>query len=501
MSIDRRAFLRYTGVASGFLVLGDLPRSWGDDPATLRPKSFFLSGNFAPVHEEVTADDLPIIGRIPPGLEGMFVRNGPNPQFTPKGNYHWFDGDGMLHGVRLQAGKASYRNRYVRTAGWEAERRAGKALYGGISDPPDMTKVMAGDPPFKNAANTALVWHDGRLLALWEAGPPHIIRVPSLETAGVHTYGGKLKHPFTAHPKVDPETGEMFLFGYQLMAKPYLQYSVVNAQGELVRTLAIDIPEPVMMHDFALSSRHVIFLDLPEVFDMKRALSGKHPLWFNRNRPARFGIMPRQGTADQIRWFESPACFIFHVLNAYDEGEAVVLQACRMPEFPDIVEFGTSHPTDRDGNMPVPSVLYQWRFDLRTGKVSEGPLDDQPSEFPRVNELRLGRKTRFGYAGLAGTNVRFSGLLKFDLEKRRTEQHQHGPGRFGGEGVFVPKPEGTAEDAGWLLTYVHDEAQGKSELVIIDAEDFASPPVARVQLPQRVPYGFHGTWVDAKNLG
>lgn len=501
MSIDRRDFLRYTGMASGFLVLGDLPTVCADEPRPARQQSPFLEGNFAPVHEEVTADDLPVVGELPKELDGMFVRNGPNPQFPPKGRYHWFDGDGMLHGVRLQGGKASYRNRFVRTAGFEAERRAGKALYGGLSDPPGTTQVAAGEQPFKNAANTALVWHDGKLLALWEGGAPHLVRVPSLETVGVHNYGGKLKHPFTAHPKVDPETGEMFLFGYQFMARPYLQFSIVNARGELVKTVPIDIPQPVMMHDFAVSARHAIFLDLPELFDLKRAMSGKHPLWFDKSRAARFGILPLHGAAQEIRWFEAPSCFMFHVLNAYDDGSAVVVQGCRAAEFPDLIEFGASHPSDRKVASKYQAVLYQWRFDLATGKVNEGPIDDQPSEFPRVNERLLGRKTRYGYAGLVGDELRFSGLLKYDLEKQQTQKHEHGPGRFGGEGVFVPKPDGRAEDAGWLITYVHDEAAGKSELVIVDGQEFRRPPVARVQLPQRVPYGFHGAWVDGKHLG
>ncbi|HMP01837.1 MAG TPA: carotenoid oxygenase family protein [Gemmatales bacterium] len=501
MSLDRRDFLAYTGFATGLLVLGDLPQSLAQDtPPPGKPKSPFLEGNFAPVHEEVTADDLPVIGKLPAELDGMFVRNGPNPQFPPKGQYHWFDGDGMLHGVRIQGGRASYRNRYVRTAGWEAEAKAGKALFGGLADRPDLAKVMAGESPFKNAANTALVWHDGRLLALWEAGLPHAIRVPSLETVGPYNYGGKLKHPFTAHPKVDPETGEMFLFGYQFMAKPYVQYSVVNSQGELVRTVPIDIPQPVMMHDFALSERHAIFMDLPELFDLRRAMAGKHPLWFDKERAARFGILPRHGAAGDIRWFEAPPCYVFHVLNAYDDGDEVVLQACRSPEFPDILEFGTAHPSD-EGGAQNRTVLYQWRFNLRTGRVAEGPLDDRSTEFPRVNDQRLGRRTRFGYAGQVGAGAGFSGLVKYDLDKGQAEQHDHGQGRFGGEGVFVPRPDAAAEDAGWLITFIHDDAAGKSELVVVDAQDFKAKPVARIVMPQRVPYGFHGAWVEGKHLG
>ncbi|HBE21778.1 MAG TPA: 9-cis-epoxycarotenoid dioxygenase, partial [Cyanobacteria bacterium UBA11367] len=179
----------------------------------------YLEGNFAPVQSEITAEDLPVIGELPADLNGMFVRNGPNPQFPPKGQYHWFDGDGMLHGVHISNGKATYRDRYIQTRGWKIEHEAGHAIWTGLLEPPQKDNPYG---PYKNVANTALVWHDNRLLALWEGGEPHSIEVPSLETVGSYTYGGNLKSPFTAHPKVDPVTGEMMFFGYSLAQPPYL---------------------------------------------------------------------------------------------------------------------------------------------------------------------------------------------------------------------------------------------------------------------------------------
>jgi carotenoid cleavage dioxygenase len=271
MSHSRRDFLGSSLFAAGLWIMGGR-HSHADatNPKPEWPKNPFLQGNFGPVHEEVTAEDLPVVGKIPSELDGMFVRNGPNPQFPPLGNYHWFDGDGMLHGVRIRDGKASYRNRYVRTDGWKEEKEASKAVYYGFLDPPDLKRLATGKPPFKNTANTALVWHNGKLLALWEGGPPHEIKVPSLDTIGPYQFGGKLKHAFTAHPKVDLTTREMLCFGYNPVAKPYVLYTVVNAQGQIVRTTPIDIPKPVMMHDCAVTQRHTLFLDLPEIFDFSQ---------------------------------------------------------------------------------------------------------------------------------------------------------------------------------------------------------------------------------------
>lgn len=459
------------------------PQAWPDNP--------FLQGNYAPVHEEITAEQLKVIGELPKSLQGMFVRNGPNPQFPPKGNYHWFDGDGMLHGVLLRDGQASYRNRHVRTAGFEEERDAGKSLWGGLLDPPDMNRILAGQDPFKNTANTALVWHDGRMLALWEGGPPHEIRLPALETVGKYTYDGQLAHPFTAHPKLDPDSGEMIFFGYQVVA-PYLQHSVVAADGTLSKTTAIDLPRSVMMHDFAVTKNYSVFMDLPVTLSVARSMRAQPMMKYKPEFVARVGILPRHGDGDSIRWFEIEPCYVFHTLNAYEEGQTVVLEACRFESFPDMLAGGTSKSSDPlAGGGPEAPKLHRWKFDLNSGAVNESPLDDLSVEFPRVNDRLLGRSAQFGYA----MTTEESGLVKYDLTKGTRETHAHGPGRDGGEGVFVSQPGSTSEDEGWLLTYVYDQAENRSELVVVDAQDMAGPPVARVLIPARIPFGFHGLWV------
>ena len=451
----------------------------------------FLERNFAPVQHEITADSLTIIGELPSDLSGMFVRNGPNPQFPPIGRYHWFDGDGMLHGVEIRDGIAQYHNRYIRTEGFTIEQEAGHALWTGLLEPPNPQNPHG---PVKNTANTALVWHAGQFLALWEGGAPHVIKLPSLETVGRHTYQDKLVSAFTAHPKVDPITGEMMFFGYSLAQPPYLQYGIVSATGELLRTVPIDLPIGVMMHDFAITEHYTIFMDLPLTFRPERMQRGEPVFMFEPESPSRFGILPRYGDNGTIRWFESPACYVFHTLNAYEEGDEVVLVACRMNSTNVLVEDPT--PVETEGEQ---ARLYQWRFNLNTGQVREEALDDCISDFPRVNEQYLGRVTRYGYTAKMAPEPMpvFDSLIKYDLSQGTSQTHKFGTGRYGGEAVFVPRPGATVEDDGWLLTFVYDTREDTSELVVVNAQDMTASPVARILIPQRVPYGFHGAWVAA----
>ncbi len=490
MPLDRRHFLQ-SSITLPWLVSRDLAAS--QEPPSGWPNSPFLSGNFFPVHKETEHAKLKVVGAIPAELDGLFVRNGPNPQFPPKGNYHWFDGDGMLHAVRLREGAATYRNRYVQTAGFETERKAGRALFGGILDKPDLKKVAAGESPFKNAANTSLVWHAGKLLAQWEGGEPHAIRVPTLETAGLHSFKGKLKHAWSAHPKVDPSSGEMIGYGYDIKP-PFVSFSVVNAKGELVRTTPVDLKRPTMIHDFAITTNYLIFPEQPQTFDFKRAIAGQSPWYFDEKLPTRLGLIARKGETP-ARWFEAKPGFFFHTLSAHEDGDTVVLHACRFPRFPSELGFGDT-PANKEPNK---SVLYRWVMNLKRGTLTEGPIDDQATEFPRMNESRTGMKHRFGYCGEEGGDL-FSAYRKFDLDKGTVIRHELGKGRTGGEAIFVPRSEATMEDDGWLITFVFDQANEKSELLILECQDFTAKPVARVLLPVRVPYGFHGTWIPGTEL-
>ena len=460
----------------------------------------YLLGNYAPIREETTADDLKVIGELPLDMDGIYVRTGPNPQFDPKGQYHWFDGDGMLHGVRVKDGKASYRNRYVQSKGYLEEKAEGQAVYYGLME---MEKNFAQGRGYKNQGNTALVWHDGQLLTLMEGAEPHAVKVPGLETLGTYDFCGKLISSFTAHPKVDEKTGEMMFFGYNPMAAPYVQYSLVSKDGELQFTRPIDVPRGVMMHDFAVTEHYTIFMDLPLTFSVERAMKGGPVLAFERDLPARYGILPRHGGNDDIKWFEMPAHYVFHTSNAWEDGDDVVLHACRL-ESTNVLQPGgapSKELTDVYGNATDSmAVMHRWRFNMKTGTFKEEQIDDIATDFPRVDDSLVGYGCRFSYnARFArkepGHPPAFEGINKYDLQTGRMETHLHGKERYGGEPVFVARSGGKDEDDGWLVTYVYDEIEGTSEMVVVDAKNMGGAPIARVIVPARVPYGFHGAWV------
>jgi carotenoid cleavage dioxygenase len=429
---------------------------------------FHLRGNYAPVSQEVTAFDLPVEGAIPPELAGLYLRNGPNPKSG--WSAHWFLGDGMLHGVRLEGGRAAwYRNRWVRT----------RSLEEGLS----FVREDGSVDRSVGVANTAVVSHAGRILALVESSFPTEV-TGELETLGPYDFAGRLTTAMTAHPKLCPVTGELHFFGYAF-APPFLTYHRVDAAGKLVRSEVIEVPGPTMIHDFAITRDHVVFMDLPVVFDPALVAQGRFPYRWSDDYGARVGVMPRGGPGAGVRWFEVEPCYVFHPLNAWDDGGAVVADVARYREL-----------WREDSGVFDPARLHRWRLDLATGRASEQALDDRAIEFPRVDERRVGLAHRFGWAVASPTSVvEPNALVKYDLASGKVEAHEFGPGRAPGEGVFVPASAGAGEDEGYVLAYVHDASRDGSELVILDAARFAGRPVARIRLPQRVPFGFHGAWV------
>ena len=390
---------------------------------------------------------------------------------------------------------------YVRLAG-RRKKNAGKALYGSFLDPPKpsvlLRQLLAGRMPFKNAANTSVVWHHGKLLALWEGGAPHELDVPGLKTIGPYDFQGKLKHAFTAHPKIDITTGEMMCHGYWPM-KPYLQYSVVNKAGAIVHSTPIELPRAVMMHDAAITERYTIFLDLPLTLDLMAAAKGEELGKFRPELGARIGVLPRYGKGSEIKWYSIKPCFVFHVLNAFEHDGKLSVFACRMEKYPEWVSLTKSAKDLSLTGYADPPRMHRWTVDLKSGKVNESTLDEQACEFPRVDDRLTGKQTRFGYS--LWNNEKTSGVLKFDLEKNSKQLCRLGDGVMCGEWVFVPRSSETkSEDDGWLVTYVHDRKSDRSEFVVLNAADVTAKPVARVVLPQRVPSGFHAVWIDGKQL-
>lgn len=452
-------------------------------PSTTTPvdptRPWWLQGNFAPVLDEVETNALTVRGSIPPELSGMYVRNGSNPSHAD--SPHWFFGDGMVHGIRLEAGRATaYRNRYVHTTMFEAGAGFGQGAPGGAA----------------NQSNVSCIWHAGRLLTSGEVGLPYELDPADLSTRGPFDFAGTLATAFTAHPKIDPATGRMHFFGYGF-TQPFLTYHIADEHGALIHSEVVDTPRSTMIHDFAITETDAVFWDLPVTFDLDAAIAyiadpsgGAFPYSWDPDAGSRVGVMPLTGGAASIRWFDLEPCYVFHGVNAFRRGDEVVADVCRLSSMFAPGELFGGTPSHR-----------RWTFNTATGAVSDDVLaEHDPGDLPSRDPRRLGREHRYGYLASSRDNphtVDLGGLIKHDYTDNTREVWDPGPSRHTGEWLFVPTESDLADDAGYLLTYLHDEATGVSELVIIDATAVARGPVATVALPQRVPYGFHAAWIPA----
>ncbi|XP_031375049.1 carotenoid 9,10(9',10')-cleavage dioxygenase 1-like [Punica granatum] len=489
----------------------------------------YLSGNFGPVPTETPpVTDLPITGHLPECLNGEFVRVGPNAKFAPVAGYHWFDGDGMIHGLRIKKGKATYVSRFAKTSKLKQEEFFGGAKFVKVGDLKGLfgllmiklqilrAKLKVLDVSYGTGkANTALVYHHGKLLALQELDKPYALKVledGDLETLGMMDYDKRLVHAFSAHPKVDPVTGEMFTFG-RAKTPPYVTYRVISKEGFMHDPVPITIPESVLMHDFAITENYAIFMDLPLCFRPKSMVKeNKLAYAFDATKKARFGVLPRYAKNElQIRWFELPNCFIFHNANAWEEEDEVVLITCRIQD-PDLEMLNNSI---NEKVKHYQTELYEMRFNMKTGLASQKKLSESAVEFPRINETYTGRKQRYVYGTVIDSIAKITRIVKFDLHAEPVEGKDKievggnvkgifklGEGRFSSEAVFVPQEDGIAlvEDDGYLLFFVHDEKTGKSYVNVIDAKTMSADPVAVVDLPSRVPYGFHALFVTEEQL-
>ena len=451
----------------------------------------FLKGNFAPTHEEVEFDCVDVSGEIPRDLAGSFLRVGPNPLVEPLvlDRYHPFDGDGMVHQLRFEEGAARYRNRWVETPGLLREREAGKALWGGFMDIGNSPRP--DDMPLKNLANTAFVHHAGRTFATFEAGVPIEISAHDLSTRGPETFEGQWKTSFTAHPKVDPRTGEMVFLGYSPFP-PFVRYGVADRRGRLVHDVPLELPRAVMIHDMAITENFTLILDMPVTFSLERVGRGEMAFEWEPECGARIGVLPRHGASQDIRWFDVDTGYIFHVFNAWEEDQSVYLDACRSNE---------THILAGDGNTPEAEMarFRQYRLDLSTGRSEERDISPAFLDFPRIHEAYTGVKNRFGYAsGFAeqfGASLLFDKIVQFDRATERFETVELGDGVYTQEFVFAPREGAASEEDGFVVGLIRDENRDTSECWILDAARFGDGPIARITIPTRVPYGFHSHWV------
>ncbi|MEV0647626.1 carotenoid oxygenase family protein [Phytomonospora sp. NPDC050363] len=442
---------------------------------TLNP---YLSGNFAPVKEEVTAYDLPVTGTIPAHLNGRYLRNGPNPLGIddPSTPHLWTMGEGMVHGVRIRDGRAEwYRNRWIRSTS-VADR---------LGEPRRGTPV---DERMDFTPNVHVTGYAGRTYALIEGGIRPYELTYDLDTVGPAELGATPEgYSANAHSKYDPATGELHSLAFQY-GNESVQHIVMDAAGRVVRTTMISTPGNPYMHDFALTDRHVLVFDSPIVFAPERLAVGI-PYGWDRDRPARVGVMPREGGA--VRWLELTQGTVGHTVNAYDTSRGIVVDVIVHPREWDLGDIGASRP-----------ILERWTIDLIDGHVRQDLVDDRPQDFPRINQRYAQAPHRFGY--LAVTELytiptRPDGfgnqLLKHDGQTGTAEIHDFGRHNAVGEGVFVSSASPRTEDDGYVMTYAHDADRGATDLVILSAADFTAAPLARVHLPVRVPLGLHGSWI------
>ncbi len=439
----------------------------------------FLTGIHEPMTEELTLEDLPVIGTIPAALDGRYLRIGPNPVAPEPAGHHWFTGDGMVHGLALRDGKALwYRNRWIRS------NKVGKAL--GVAPAPGPRHGGF------DTVNTNVASIGGRIFALVEAGSYPVELSDTLDEQTYNPFDDTLTGSFTAHPHLDPLTGEQHAIAYEATDPGTVRHIVISPDGRVVREEPIAVQHGPSIHDCAITARHVVVMDLPVTFSMK-ALIGGHsfPYRWNPEHRARIGLLPRDARGTGIQWIDVDPCYIFHVANAFDLPDGRVVM--------DAVVYDTMFAQSVLGPDARSRGLERWTIDPAAGTVERRTIDATPQEFPRPDERRFGQPYRYAYTlGLPDRDEAFIGasfVLKHDLETGGRTVHDFGEGRYPGEFVFVPAHADAAEDEGWLIGLVVDLPHETTDLVILDAQAFSSEPVARIRLPHRIPPGFHGNWV------
>ena len=438
----------------------------------------FLEGAYAPVREETTSTRLTVRGHIPEQLDGILARIGPNPIEVPNpATYHWFTGDGMVHGLRLKGGEAIwYRNRWVGTD--KANSKLGRPR----ADGPRHGIV--------DTVNTNIIGHDGHLYALVEAGAVPVQMDTNLDTVRHGLFASNRAAGFSAHPHLDPDTGELHAICYNALQPNRIHYQVIDRQGQLTRRVAIPVKHGPMIHDCAITRSKVIVLDLPVTFSMMSVLKGaSFPYRWNSRHQARVGLLPRDGEAGDMRWFHVDPCYVFHTCNAFDRDDGSVVL--------DVVVHGRMFDQSIQGPEAQKITFERWTLPARGDQVQRQVINDLPQEFPRFDE-RLGMHD-YRYAYTVGADLANPDspqpLYRLDLKSGALQQHHYGAHKVSGEVVFVPRAPDSAEDDGWLLSYVYDLEQDSSEVVILNARDIEGEPQAVIELPVRVPMGFHGNWI------
>lgn len=464
----------------------------------------FLEGNFAPVREEQDASDLTVIGSLPAALAGALYRVGPNPQFDPRDQfYHWFAGDGMVHAFFFANGKVSYKNRWMRTPKWQLENQAGKALFGTFGNPATSDPAAIGHST--GTANTNVIFHGGRLFALEESHQAFEFDAVTLESKGYQDFGGVIASRFTAHPKADPATGELHFFAYSAggPGTTEMHYGILNKDCRVTRFDTFQAPYASVVHDFVATSAHVLFPIMPLTSSMDRVMRGKPMFAWEADRIAHIGVLAKGADSTAMRWLDIDACHVFHFMNAWEADGRITVYAMEAAMAP-----GMPHADGRPGESEKSAArLSRWTIALGSsdGKVERTIVDDVPAEFPRIDERYAGRYNRYGWYlchadGVLRNDmesVLYGTLTCHDFSTGCRQRFSVPDGDVLSEPVFMPRHAAAAEGDGWIVLAAWRKSAQCSDLMVFDATEIAAGPRAVVQLPGRIPFGFHGAWIPA----
>ena len=457
--MNRRKFLKVSGLSLGGLAVAGI----GVDMSGITAKkNYYLQGNYAPVKNLISEVGLKVTGQIPKDLSGLFVRNGPNPMSSVnEKKHHWFLGEGMLHGIRLDSGNALwYKN-----------------------------KLVDGND---SVANTSVISHAGKIYAIVEAGGYPVEIDQDLNSLNTKPFYGDKNAGFTAHPKLDPDTNELHAMCYDYANNfDTVDYVVIDQNGSHKKTQSIPFESRSMLHECAITKNYMLVFDLSVVFDLYKLGRGYFPFSWDDNHQSRIGLLSRNGDSDAVQWFDIDRTYFFHTFNAHEDsnGNVIVTAAA----------YGRLFDTDWNGPFTEsPPQLTKWELNTKSGHATSTSLDDRFVEFPRINPKLVGKLNQYAYA-LASSNLKepdFNEIVKYDLKNDTSEVYGYGSGKFGAEPVFVPAEGAQSEDEGYLLSLVYNQETDNSDLIILNAKEPKSGPLATVYLPQRVPFGFHGEWVN-----
>jgi carotenoid cleavage dioxygenase-like enzyme len=479
------------------------------------PDTRGFTGSLRPVRLECDILDMEAEGEIPAQLNGTFHRVHPDQQFPPKfESDQFFNGDGMVSLFRFRNGKVDFKQRYAQTDKFKLERESGEALFGAYRNP--LTDDPATKGMIRGTANTNVIVHGGDLYALKEDSPALLMDPFTLETKGYTNFDGKCtSETFTAHPKIDPLTGNMIAFSYAssgLITKD-CTYMEISPTGELLKETWFEVPYYCMMHDFGVTEDYAVFHIVPIISNWERLEAGLPHFGFDTSLPVWLGVLPRNGDGKDMRWFKSPNLFCSHVLNAFNDGTKVyfdtpVAKNNMFPFFPDV--HGTPYKPEE-----AASYMTRWCVDMNSSGEefeSSEKLTDMLGEFPRIDDRYATQSHSYGWLlvmdrslPFEGPSGRASGLImnKLGFMNFKTGEQSEwfcGPQCILQEPCFIPRTPDSSEGDGYLIAVMDNMVSNYSELIILDAQQIEDGPIGKLKLPFRLRSGLHGNWADEHKL-